>query len=52
MILIIEFSFKVFKCQTKAQTVSEQCVFQKCSKSNKSLKIEKNGPKTLKNHLK
>ena len=40
MFLIIEFSFKMFGCQTKAQTISGHCVFQKCSRSNKSLKIE------------
>ena len=41
MILIIEFSFKVFGFQMKAQTISEHCVFQKFSRSSKSLKIEK-----------
>ena len=41
MFLIIEFNFKVFGCQTKAQTISEHCVFQKCSRLKKPLKIEK-----------
>ena len=48
MFLIIEFSFMVFRCQIEAQTISEHCVFQKGSRSEKSLKIEKNGPKTQK----
>ena len=49
---MIEFSFKVFRCQTKAQTISEHCVFQKCS-NKKIFKNCKKGPKTTKkNHLK
>ena len=48
MFLIIEFSFIVFRCQIKAQTISEHCVFQKCSRSKKSLKIEKMVPKLKK----
>ena len=38
----------VFRCQIKAQTISEHCVFQKCSRSKKSLKIEKMVPKLRK----
>ena len=51
MFLIIEFSFMVFRCQIKAQTISEHCVFKKGSRSKKSLKIEKRVPK-LKKSLK
>ena len=51
MFLNIEFSFKVFECQTKAQWISEHCTFQKCSRSKKSLKVEKMVPK-LKKSLK
>ena len=48
MVLIIEFSFKVFGFQIKAQTISEQCVFQKCSRPKNLKKLKKNGPKTKK----
>ena len=41
MFLMIGFSFMVLSCQIKAQTISEHCLFQKCSRSKKSLKIEK-----------
>ena len=46
--MIIEFSFKVFGCQTKAQTISEHKVFQKSSRSKKFVKIEKMVPKLRK----
>ena len=48
MFLIIEFSFKVFGCHKKAQQISEHCIFQKCLRSNKSLKIQKMVPKPKK----
>ena len=51
MFLIIEFSFMVFRCQIKAQTISVHCVFQKGSRSKKSLKIDNMFPK-LKKSLK
>ena len=48
MFLIIEFSFKVFGCHKKAQQISEHCIFQKRSRSNKSFKIQKMVPKPKK----
>ena len=48
MFLIIEFSFKVFGCHTKAQQTSEHCIFQKRSRSKKSLKSQKMVPKPKK----
>ena len=45
MFLMIDFSFKVFRCQTKAQIISVHCVFQRCLRSKNSLKIEKMVPK-------
>ena len=35
ILLIIKFSFMVFGCQTKVQSISKQCIFQKCSISKK-----------------
>ena len=54
MCLMIEFSFMVFRCQTKAQTISEHWVFQKCSRSKtkKSLKLKKKMVPKLKKSLK
>ena len=48
MFLIIEFSFKVFGCHTKAQQISEHCIFQKSSRSKKSLNVQKMVPKPKK----
>ena len=44
----LELSFKVYGCQTKAQWISEHCIFQKCLRYNKSKKSKKKGPKTPK----
>ena len=48
MFLIIEFSFKVFGCHKKVQQISEHCISQKRSRSNKSLRIQKLVPKPKK----